>query len=204
MKILFVGAHPDDIEIGAGGTLLKHLMKGDDIVYVVFSKGEKGCPQNEPCDRVQELLSILNSLKLKSFYIHSFPDTRLHEHFSEIKDIIEDLASVFKPDRVYTHSLNDTHQDHSTIARATKIACRHIPQVLSYWSPSSYNEFHPVYFIDITDVFSDKIRLLENYKSQGRKDYVKRELVHTVNKYMGFLAGKSFAEGFEIIRYVEL
>lgn len=204
MRVLFVGAHPDDIEIGAGGALLKHLRRGDDIVYVVLSRGERGCPQGASCDRVRELLSVIDSLGLKSYYVYEFPDTRLHEHLSEIKDVLESIVMEFKPERVYTHLLSDSHQDHSAVARATKIACRRVRQVLSYWSPSTYSEFRPVFFIDITDVFSEKMMLLESYRSQGQKDYVKRELVYAVNRYMGFLAGGGFAEGFEVVRYVEL
>lgn len=204
MIVLFVGAHPDDIEIGAGGTLMKHLKRGDSIVYIVISRGEKGCTYSDSCDRIRELLNVISSLRLESFHIHGFPDTRLHEHFSDIKNILENIVSKTGPDRVYTHSLNDSHQDHIAVARATMIACRRVPQVLSYWSPSSYNEFRPSYFIDITDVIEEKIKLLENYMSQGRKDYLKRELVRAVNKYMGFLAGSDFAEGFEVVRYLEL
>lgn len=204
MIVLFIGAHPDDIEIGAGGALLKHLKRGDKVGYIVFSRGEKGCSHGDSCNREQELMNVARSLGLNYFQLHSFPDTRLHEHFTEIKDILEDTVLKMRPDRVYTHSLNDSHQDHAVIAKITKIVCRRVPQVLSYWSPSSYNEFHPVYFVDITDVFAEKIKLLENYKSQGSKDYLKRELVYSVNKYMGFLAGTNFAEGFEVLRYVEL
>lgn len=202
MRVMFVGAHPDDIELGAGGALIRHLRrKKDEVFYIVLSKGEKGGDENE---REKELLEIIEYLGIKKFKILDFPDTLMYTRFDEIKNTLEELVSDFKPDRIYTHSLNDSHQDHKTVAEAVKIAGRRVPQILSFWTPLLYNNFHPVYFIDISDVIEEKMKVLEKFRSQNHKDFLKREVILSMNRYFGFINNTKFAEGFEIIRYVEM
>jgi LmbE family N-acetylglucosaminyl deacetylase len=201
MRVLFVGAHPDDIELGAGGTLIKHIKRGDEIMYVCMSRGEKG---GDPKEREMELLEVLNHLKIKNYRLFDFPDTLFNTKLNEMKDLLESIIKEFKPDRIYTHSLNDSHQDHKTLAEAVKIAGRYIPQILSFWSPLLYNNFSPNYFIDISDVFQEKLNLLEKYKSQKDKDFLKREIIIAINRYFGFMNKVEYAEGFEIIKYREL
>ena len=201
MKVMFISAHPDDIELGAGGTLIKHIRRGDQVFYVVLSRGEKG---GDPVAREREVLEIIDYLGIKIFKLCDYPDTLLNTKFNDIKDELEQLIREYGPVRIYTHSLNDTHQDHRAVAEAVKVAGRRIPQILSFWSPHMYNNFNPNYFIDITDVFMEKIKLLEKYKSQGHKDYLKREIIKGINKYFGFISGVDYAEGFEIVRYREI
>lgn len=201
MKVLFIGAHPDDIELGAGGSLIKHLKKKDEIIYIIFSKGEKG---GDPTQREREVKEVLEYLNIKEFYIYSFPDTKMHDYFIQIKDTLEEVIKKYEPYRIYTHSLNDPHQDHSTVARATRIAGRKVPQILSFWSPSTYNNFHPEYFIDISEIIIEKLKVLQKFKSQNNKDFLKRSLVKSINRYFGYLSGVKYAEGFEIIRFREL
>lgn len=200
MKVMFIGAHPDDIELGAGGTLIKHFRKGDEVFYIVLSKGEKGGDSEE---REKELLEVVEYLKIKKFKIFDFPDTLLYTRFDELKDLLEGLISEFKPHRIYTHSTNDSHQDHRTVAEVVKIAGRRVPQILSFWAPSLYNNFHPVYFVDISDVIEEKTKVLEKFRSQNRRDFLKREAILSINRYFGFMNNTKFAEGFEIIRYLE-
>lgn len=200
MRVMFIGAHPDDIELGAGGTLIKHIREGDEIFYVVLTKGERG---GNPKEREKELLEVINYLGIRNYKIFDFPDTLLNTKFNEIKDELEKLINEFKPDRIYTHSLNDGHQDHRTVAEAVRVAGRKVPQILSFWAPLVYNNFHPVYFIDISDTIEEKLRVLEIYRSQSHKDFLKREVIIGINKYHGFMNNIQFAEGFEIIRFIE-
>lgn len=198
---MFVGAHPDDVELGAGGTLLKHLRRGDKVIYVVLSKGEKG---GNPREREKELLEVINYLGISEYFLFDFPDTRLYEKFLEIKDTLENLINVYRPDRIYTHSLSDSHQDHKTVAEAVKIAGRKVKQILSFWAPLTYNDFRPSYFIDISEFIEEKARILGVFKSQSHKDFLKREVILGINKYYGFMNGVEYAEGFEIVRYIEI
>lgn len=201
MRVMFIGAHPDDIELGAGGTLLKHIRKGDEVFYVVISKGERG---GDPKEREREVLEIISYLGIRSYRLFSFPDTLLNTKFNEIKDELESIIKEYGPDRVYTHSLNDSHQDHRAVAEAVKIAGRGVPQILSFWAPLLYNNFSPNYFIDISDVFEEKLKVLEKYRSQGHRDYLKREVIAGVNRYFGFINSVEYAEGFEIIKFREI
>lgn len=197
---MFIGAHPDDIELGAGGTLLKHLRNGDKVIYIILSRGEKGGDSKE---REKELLEVINYLGISDYFLFNFPDTRFYEKLIEIKDVLEDLINKFKPNRIYTHSLSDSHQDHRTTAEAVKIAGRKVKQILSFWAPLTYNNFHPSYFVDISEFIEEKIKILEIFRSQNHKDFLKKETILGINKYHGFINGVNYAEGFEIIRFIE-
>ncbi|MEN2999471.1 MAG: PIG-L deacetylase family protein [Acidilobaceae archaeon] len=199
MRVLFVGAHPDDIELGAGGTLIKHLKRNHSVLYTIFTRGERG---GEPVERVRELEEVISYLGIKDYLIFDYPDTHLNQRFNELKDLIEDLVTKFRPDRIYTHSLNDAHQDHKTLAEATRVGGRRVAQILSYWSPSTYNHFSPNYFIDIKEEIREKMRVLELYRSQSSR--VKREVVIGINRYHGYMNGLEYAEGFEIVRFREI
>ncbi|MEM4916266.1 MAG: hypothetical protein QW708_03535 [Desulfurococcaceae archaeon] len=74
--------------------------------------------------------------------------------------------------KVYMHSLRDSHQDHVTVVNAVKITRRRISQVLSFWSPSTYNYFRPEHFIDILEVVKDKSKILGKFKPLNQKDYL--------------------------------
>ena len=200
MIVMAIGAHPDDIELGMGGTLIKHIKRGDEVIYVVLSKGEKS---GNPDKRERELMDVIKYLGIKKYALGDFPDTYFPKYFHEIKDYLEDLIRKYNPRRIYTHSLNDVHQDHSTVARASIIAGRKVGEILCYMGPTNYNRFKPTYFVDISDVINEKIKLLKFHSSQLDKYYANPEYVLGLCRAFGYMSMREYAEGFEVIRFIE-
>ena len=100
MKILFLSPHTDDVELGAGGTLVKSLELGHEILWVVFSTAEDSLPDNMPKDALKkEFLKVISDLGLKEedYRIMNFHVRRLHEYRQEI---LEELVKIRKKLRI--------------------------------------------------------------------------------------------------------
>src|SRR5665648_298997 len=114
-KILCLGAHADDIEIGSGGTVLKlvHDYPEAEFYWVVFSA--EGLRSEEAHESVD---AFLGNAK-KTVDILDFKDSYFPFVGANIKDYFVSLKKKFNPDLVLTHCLNDAHQDHHLIAKLT-------------------------------------------------------------------------------------
>jgi len=199
-KILAIGAHPDDIEFGAGGTIASHSRKGHKVFFLVLTAGEAG---GQADIRKKEALESSKKLGVSKLIFLDFRDTKIEYNYETIK-AIEDIIDEIKPDRIYTHCEKDKHQDHRNTALASITASRNSKQVLSYESPSTYPTFHPQFFVKLSDEIMElKISALECYKSQSKKEYMKIEAFKGLARFRGLQSGNKYAEAFEVIRYVE-
>lgn len=185
MKILAIGAHPDDIELGCGGTLAKHKRAGDTIICRVFSAG-----------RDMEFDQRFDTIP-----------------FLDIVQYIEGIVKEVEPDIIYTHFEGDLNLDHQIIARAVKTACRPLPQstvreIYSFEIPSSTEwgyGFNPNVFVDISDTFEEKLKALKPYKDEMR-DYPHPRSVTAMGilaMYRGASCGVELAEAFCLIREIK-
>jgi LmbE family N-acetylglucosaminyl deacetylase len=115
-KILCLGAHPDDIEIGCGGTLLRFVEEAPEAQFrwIVFS-GNK--IRNKEAS--QSASSFLKKIKSKQIVIHSFRESYFPFIGAEIKDCFEKIRKEYNPDIILTHHNNDAHQDHMLISKLT-------------------------------------------------------------------------------------
>jgi len=165
--VLALGAHPDDLELGCGATLAKLCAAGVTVHAVVFSEGKKGAPDGS--DRPAESRSALESLGVASVTQHQFADTRLHENLNELIEVTEGHVRDLKPDRVYTMFHLDRHQDHRAVHEASVVACRRVPQILGYETPSSYPNFTPTVFEPVDETIEAKVRALKIHASQGER-----------------------------------
>jgi LmbE family N-acetylglucosaminyl deacetylase len=159
MKILAIGAHPDDIELGAGGTIAKHVNVGDEVHFLVLTCGEKSGDKTERKCEAEESAKIL---KAKSLTFGEIEDTQISDGIDTIMKI-ESLINKIRPDRVYTQGVQDRHQDHRNTAYATFSAARKVPEVFSYESPDSYPNFVPQYYVQITDTIPTKLEALKQF-----------------------------------------
>lgn len=197
MKILVIGAHPDDMEIACGGSLAKLCDAGHTIWGLVLSNGEMG--GNSP-SRLREAKKSAEFLGLSKLEIRDFPDTRLDHFILEITKQIEIIVDELKPDVVFTHSIHDLHQDHRSVHRATLRACRNLSTILCYESPSTTQSFQPNVFIDIEPYIDIKIESIREHEDQNKKRYVQPEQVYGNAIFRGAQAKLKQAEGFEAIR----
>lgn len=204
MKILAIGSHPDDIEIGCGGSILKHRAEGHEVKMIVLTGGGKGgdLPEKELVPvRFQEAkaaASLLGAeLECWDYIDTKVPDT------DELIQRIEKVVNEFKPDRVYLPYSQDTHQDHRITSNAGKAACRKVRQILEYEEPSSYNSFNASYWIDISPYIEKKLESIKLHVSQGHKEILKAKSIEGLNLYRGYQSHVDYAEGFYTFRFLE-
>ena len=201
MNILALGAHPDDIEYGCGGTFLKFAKKGADIYFMVLTKGEFG---GDTEIRQIEQEKAMNLLGVKKIFWGGYIDTELPNEriiITHIDKVIEEV----NPDEVYVNYIEDIHQDHRTLAECTLAATRYIKRVFFYEDYTSYN-FEPDTFVDIEDVLEEKQKLIQAYSSQVTKSYpTKLDMVESVRataNFRGFQGKVKYAEGFKAFRFL--
>lgn len=163
--ILAIGAHPDDIELGCGGSLAKLARTGARIHALVLSRGGRGC--HTGIDRSDESHRALHRLGVGHVIQQDFPDTRFPGCRNDIIAAIEQACATLVPHRVYTMCGEDHHQDHRTVHEASIIACRSVPQILCYESPSTLPQFAPQVFEDISAQLDLKIHALREHASQS-------------------------------------
>jgi LmbE family N-acetylglucosaminyl deacetylase len=193
-KVLALGAHPDDLELGCGATLAKLAASGVAIHAVVFSDGGRGGPSE--FDRTAESRAALEALGVATVTQHDFPDTRLHEALNDLIACIEDHVRAVAPDRVYTMFHLDRHQDHRAVHEASVVACRKVRQILGYETPSSYPNFTPTVFEPIDDFVEAKVAALKLHVSQGDRLYMQEEKIRSAAHFRGVQVDLGQTESF--------
>ena len=200
MKVLAVGAHPDDIELGAGGTISKHVISGDEVHFLVLTYGEKS---GDKAERKREAEKSAKILKAKSLNFGEMEDTRISDGIETVMKI-EEFVNQIQPHRVYTQCVQDRHQDHRNTAYATFSAARKVAEVFSYESPDSYPNFVPQYYIQVSDTIFTKIRALRQFSSQKTKRFFEAEAIKGLSRFRGYQVGIPYAEAFEVVRIIKL
>lgn len=198
MNIVAIGAHPDDIEFGCAGTIMRHIKRGDKVTFIVLSRGEAG---GDPETRVSEARQSAKSLGADIFIL-DYPDTNIPQSHKTIEDL-EKIIHDVKPRRVYTHSIKDTHQDHRNTAYATLSAARLVPEIFAYESPSHYLNFNPTYYVDISSYMEKKVEMLGNFTTQNGKEYMKINAIRGLAQFRGLGPSVSHAEAFEVVRILK-
>jgi LmbE family N-acetylglucosaminyl deacetylase len=159
-RVLAIGAHPDDAILGAGGYLFRLAKAGHEVLIMSVTSGELG---GSPQARQAEDREAAHRIGANVVFGHQ-PDGEVT--LSGALRCIEDVVRDFVPDLVLTHSNNDRHQDHVTVSRASHIACRQVPCLFAYESPSSL-AFNPSTTIDCASSWEAKLHALDAYQSQN-------------------------------------
>lgn len=198
MEILAIGPHPDDLEYGCGGTLIKLARRGHKINLLVVTGGEMG---GDPGIRKLEQKKVAEFLHA-DLYWGTFIDTEIPLNKSLI-DSIEKFILQIKPHITFVSSCNDTHQDHRKVSQATTTATRYLKNVLYYEVPTT-TDFTPTIFEDINDVIKDKLKLLEMHDSQANRTNVSgmniMDYAKATATFRGFQNRCRYAEGFVPLR----
>lgn len=198
-RILAIGPHPDDIELGCFGTLARFKKEGSKLEFLVLTYGGVRGDVN---DRKEEAKKSAALLGVKPRF-GGLEDTQVPEGNPTIA-IIEQAIREFKPTALFVNSPNDTHQDHRNGARAAISAGRFVPVVLFYQTPSSTRLFNPQVFINISKSVKTKMRAVHYHRSQGQNVYMADQAVMGQALFMGlqvYQGGEHF-EGFEVHQMV--
>jgi N-acetylglucosamine malate deacetylase 1 len=199
-KVLFLGAHPDDIEIGCGA-LIHHIVKQTDILCVTLSDNQKNPDLKQVKDEHVRSMKVLGVSKERiifgPFTTRVFPDAR-----QDILEYFLKLRRDFKPDLIFTHSRQDVHQDHLTMTDESLRAFRGIT-VLGFDVVRSSYGFFPHFLVEVTEEdVNKKIEALSEYETYKDRYYFNSELTRSIMVRHGALAEVPFAEGFDILRIV--
>lgn len=195
MNILAVGAHPDDVEIGCGGTLLKMRDLGHNIFILVMTYGDFG---GSPEVRVKEQEKSAEHMGVSKVYWGGQKDTKIHVDSGTIS-LISNTIKDCEADIVFLPHSNDTHQDHRAVARCGITAARYIKRVLQFELPTTV-DFSPNIFIDISEYIDKKEETLRHHCSQLNKDngsvVCLDERVRAFAVFRGLQARAKYVEGF--------
>jgi LmbE family N-acetylglucosaminyl deacetylase len=199
-QVLFLGAHPDDIELGCGA-LLHHIVKQTDILCVTLSDNQQNPNLKNVKDEHYASMAVLGIPKEKiifgPFTTRVFPDSR-----QEILEYFLKLRRDFKPDLIFVHSKQDVHQDHNTMTEEALRAFRGIT-VLGFDVVRSSYGFFPHFLVEVTEEdVNKKIEALSQYETYRNIYYFNSELTRSIMVRHGALAEVPFAEGFDILRIV--
>jgi LmbE family N-acetylglucosaminyl deacetylase len=199
MKILAIGPHPDDIEFGCGGTLLKYAQKGQSVYLMVLTDGSFG---GDPQTRKREQEEAARFMGAKGLFFGGYRDTEL-TCSREVIVKIDDIIHQVKPDVVFLNFWADVHQDHRAAAQAAVSATRYIKEVLFYEVPSTQH-FEPDVFVDIEDMLDKKLELLKLHHSQVDRTRIENltilESTRSCANFRGFQGRVKYAEGFKSVR----
>lgn len=202
MNILAIGAHPDDIEYGCGGTLIKYARAGHNVNILVLTEGEVG---GEGPTRKKEQERAAKIMQVQKVFWGGFRDTEIPINKKTIS-IVERVIKRVRPDEIYVNYFDDTHQDHRTLTQCVISATRYIQRVLLYEDYTTCN-FEPNIFVDIEDVLNEKVKLLQAHHSQVAKSYPTNldiiESVKAIANFRGFQGKVKYAEGFKALRLLQ-
>ena len=195
LRVLAVGAHPDDVEIGAGGTLLELVASGTDVqVDVVVLTGTEERAQEARTSAAAFLAGAQSTVE-----VHDLPDGRLPAAWLQAKDLLESVAARRPvPDLILAPSRDESHQDHKTVAELLPTVFRGV-LILGYevtkWDGDLIRR--PVYVPLAPDVAARKADLLlEHFPSQHGRDWYDREAFLGLARLRGVECQSRYAEAF--------
>ncbi len=199
-KLLFLGAHPDDIELGCGA-LIHNIGPKSEMLCVTLSDNQKNPLLQNVLAEHHQSMAVLQvppaSVVVKQFTTRLFHDAR-----QEILEYFLTLRNEFKPDIIFVHSKQDIHQDHNTMTDEALRAFRGIT-VLGFDVVRSSYGFFPHFLVEVTeDDVNAKLQALAQYKTYADKYYFESELLRATMVRHGALAERPYAEGFDILRIV--
>ncbi len=198
MKVLAIGAHPDDIEIFMLGFLLACKKRGDKIYAAIATDGNKGnvkINHNLKNIRAKETVNALKDIAVPHFF--NFPDGQLHQ-VAEASSVIKNYILSIEPHLVITHPPEDYHPDHRALSN-------YVSQATGFNCPILFSDtllgvsFEPNYYVDITPYFQIKCRAILKHKSQLPKKFL--EAIKLQNQFRSAQCNAPIGTYAEAYRY---
>lgn len=199
-SLLFLGAHPDDIELGCGALIAEVAGKANLHCYT-FSDNQQN---SELKNLVSEYAASMRTLGLNQgqFELGTFQTRRFPESRQEVLEQMLALRKLYQPQIVFVHTAKDVHQDHGTLTQEAMRAFRGTT-VLGYDVLRSSYGFFPDFLVQVSEkAVQTKLEALSQYKTYSDKYYFNSEILRATAIRHGALAERPLAEGFDIIRMV--
>ncbi len=208
MNVLAVGSHFNNIEIGCGGSLLRHKQKGDKItLFVAATSGFLNSERMEVRKDEVVFRNAQESAEILGGKLICGGFETLHLEFEDTLNAkLIHMMEKEKFDLIYTHFPGDVQHDHRALARAVLHAGRHVQRILGYrctWYQSE-TPFAANFFVDISDVWDQKEAAMRKYQSDsGRVKENKIAYFKNDAENNGRQNGIDYAEGFQVIKWLE-
>ncbi len=219
MRILAIGAHPDDIEIACAGTLAKCVKRGDEVFVCHLSSGNLGhvvIPAEELIPMRAAEAKKAGSLAGITVLWGGFHDLDMYTESKEARDKVVEIIKQVNPDVIITHDPDDYMPDHTACSKLvfdasftatlpnykTKAPNAAKMAVIYYMDTLAGVNFNPTEYVDITDEIDLKIKMLNCHESQivwmRDHDHIDfPDMVKTCSRYRGYQCGAAYAEGFK-------
>lgn len=221
MQVMGIGAHPDDLELLCGGTLARYSQEGHKVTMVSLTNGDKGHdslpPQEISAIRKEEFARSASIIKAQAFCMDISDEFLIND--LKTRMLLVDVIRRFKPDLIITHAPSDCHVDHQNTSTLVFEAASlsFVPAVKTdypahpVFMPIYYMDtllglsFIPEEFVDITEIFHVKKKMLLEHKSQLEmmssrigSDLV--DVIEVASRFRGLQAGVKYAEAFRLLR----
>jgi len=207
-NVLAVGAHADDVEIGCGGTIALHAIRGDNVIILIMAESSYTSYDGKVLRTKEEAeIEVRNAAKVlgvRNVINLGFKNKEVPYSVESI-EAINEIIDRYNINLIYTHWYHDTHQDHKRTTQSVLAAGRYVKNILMYEpeypAGRSYLGFRNQYYVDITPTFHIKMEALKQHKSQVKKygkDFL--EAVEARARHRGYEIGSRYAECFEVVR----
>ena len=203
-SIVVFGAHPDDIEIGMGGTVAKLAQNDAYDVHLVIATLPNFVKSDTKEGRQSEAIMSAKVMGCKDpDLLDLSPDEVIFNR--RFVGIIDKIIKERKPAAVFTQWIGDSHQDHLALTRAVIAACRDLNNVFMYETtiPGGITEcaFRPQLYVDIARTIEIKKEALNCFDSQKIRcgEYWIDAIIGRC-KYRGYQLNTKYAEAFEVVR----
>jgi N-acetylglucosamine malate deacetylase 1 len=221
MNILAIGCHPDDLEIGCGGTLARYSRQGHSVIMCHVANGNQGhaaiMPEELKSIRKREAVEAMKVLGAVEVINLDVPDLEVNSYNSDTVKKMIDVVRYAQPDLIITHSPEDYMKDHMEVYKLVFDASfsSSIPHLFT--EHPSYKRVVPIYcmdtlagvnfvpteYVDISDTIDSKVKAVDCHQSQVKWmrehdgiDFL--DFVRICSKFRGFQCGVSYAEGFRL------
>lgn len=203
-NVLILAPHTDDGELGAGGFISKLIEEGANVYYAAFSTASESIPIGFPKDiLISEVKAATKELGIlpANLFIYNYTVRKLNYVRQEILEELINLKRKIDFDLILMPSLNDIHQDHSTIANEGLRAFK-TKSIMSYELIWNNLTFNTQAYVELEERHVNrKIQALKQYGSQGSRDYLSEDFIRSLAVVRGVQFGVPYAEAFEVIRY---
>jgi len=201
LKILCLGAHCDDIEIGAGGTLLKlfNEYEIEQVIWIIFASNEV-----RKAEAIKSAEMFLSGVSNKKIIVNTFRDGYFPFQGTEIKEYFEEIKNEISPDIIFTHYRNDRHQDHRMISDLTWNTWRN-HFILEYEIPKYDGDLGiPNFYVELNkDYISNRNKIvIESFVSQLSKHWFDEATFNALSRIRGLESATLFAEAFYVRKLI--
>lgn len=207
-RVLAIGAHFDDVELGCGGAVAGHAAAGDAVAILTATRSGYAAPSGavirEDATALAEGREAARILGAGELIPLGFETNGLTFCDALVCALLSEIERL-RPDVIYTHWAGDVHVDHQVLGRATLSAARRVPRVLTYRSNfyDGGEVFRPTHYVDVSSVFERKMLAIRAHASEFRRaGAVWEDFVRNDNRNNGHKVGVEYAEAFQAVRYL--